>query len=343
MNAYRKTLVDNIYKDSAYLAYLRMVGAIDRQNGGERIQIPLMYGVNDTIKTHGNYSVIDVKPQEGLTSAFYEWAEVAGSISISRLEERKNAGEGKLIGLLKSKIKQAEMQMTEKLNGDLVLGTISGSTFVPDTADDGAYGLLPLGYFLRQENATDPTTHSVGNISSSSYDWWRHNTASLGAGADGDTFNLNVSTYKGLVVALRRMYNWCSRGTGGAPDLVVADQVTFETYENALDEKVRYMNTKMADMGFDNIKIRGATILWDEKVPNVHDGSATMTTGTDWFLNTKFYNLIIDSETDIITTPFIEPENQTAKTAKILFMGNATCSNLRKQGCCFEISQSIVA
>ena len=65
--------------------------------------------------------------------------------------------------------------------------------------------------------------------------------------------------------------------------------------------------------------------------------------GSAFFLNTDFYGLMIDSETDIITTPFVEPENQTAKTAKILFMGQAWCSNLRKLGVVGGISQSIVS
>ena len=39
--AYRKTLVDNIFKDSAFLAALRMNNAIVKQNGGERIAVPL--------------------------------------------------------------------------------------------------------------------------------------------------------------------------------------------------------------------------------------------------------------------------------------------------------------
>src|SRR5574343_1334847 len=86
--AYRKDLVDNIFKDSAFLSYLRMKNAVKKQNGGERAAIPLMYGTNSTVKTHGGYSVIDTTPQDGLTTAFYEWAEIAGSISISRKEER---------------------------------------------------------------------------------------------------------------------------------------------------------------------------------------------------------------------------------------------------------------
>lgn len=346
MAAYRKTLVDNIFKDSAFLAYLRMSDAIRRQDGGERIAVPLMYGTNETVKTHGGYSVLDTTPQDGMTTAFYEWAEIAGTVSISRKEERQNSGEGRILNLLEAKLRQAEMSIREKLNGDLLAGTVSSATFVQDTAEDGSYGLTPLGYFLRKEKATDPTTNSVGNISSSSYSWWRHRTAVLGANAgsvSNEDFAINVSSYAGLKVALRRMYNYCSRGSGGAPDLVVCDQVTHETYENALDTSVRYMNTKMADMGFDTIKLRGATMIWDEVVPDIYTGTAAITLGTAFFLNTNFYELFIDSQTDIVTTPFVEPENQTAKTAKILFMGNTGISNLRKHGVCMDISQSITS
>ncbi|NIS17887.1 MAG: phage major capsid protein, partial [candidate division Zixibacteria bacterium] len=61
--------------------------------------MPLMYGDNSTVKTHGGYSTLDTTPQDGMTTAFYEWAEVAGTISISRKEQRQNSGEGKLINL----------------------------------------------------------------------------------------------------------------------------------------------------------------------------------------------------------------------------------------------------
>jgi hypothetical protein len=343
--AYRKELVDNIFKDSAFLSYLRMKGAVKKQNGGERASIPLMYGTNKTVSTHGGYSVIDTTPQEGFTTAFYEWAEVAGSISISRKEERQNSGEGRLIDLLASKVKQAEMSMREKLNSDLILGTVSSSTFVPDSAQDGSKGLLPLGFFLRKLNATDPTAPTtVGNISSASYDWWRHKTGWVNnQNVTGNSFYASVTTYAGLKAYLRRMYNYCSRGSGGAPNLVLFDQVSFETYENALDASMRYTDTKMADMGFDTIKLRGATCIWDEVVPDIYTGTAAITVGSAFFLNTDFYGLMIDSETDIITTPFVEPENQTAKTAKVLFMGQAWCSNLRKLGVLGGISQSIVS
>jgi hypothetical protein len=337
---------DNIFKDSAFLTFLKNNGAWEEKNGGERIRVGLMYDTNSTIKTHSGYEVIDTTPQEGITSAFYEWAEIAGSISISRKEERQNSGEGQIVELLGEKIKQAEMTMTEKLNTQLVQGTVSSATFVPSQSTAGINGLLPLGYFLRKNNQLNPTTGgNVGNISAVTESWWRHKTAVLDSGSadTGNDFAAAVTTYAGLQANLYRMYNTCGRGSGGSPNLVLMDQHTFEEYNNALDTKTRYVDTKMADMGFDNVKLRGATCLWDEVVPDIDNGTTAITAGTAFFLNTNFYKVYYDKETNIVVTPFVEPENQTAKTAKILFMGQACVSNLRKLGVVYAVSQSIVS
>lgn len=344
LNAYVAggTMFDNIFKDSAFLTYLRQSDAVKKQNGGERIALPLMYGDNNTVKSYAGEETLDTTLQNGFTTAFYEWKELGGTIGITRKEERQNSGEGRLINLLQQKIKQAEMTMREELNRQLLRGTVSSATFVP--GNDGK-DLYPLGYFFRKANATNPTTGgNVGNISAAE-SWWRHNTAVLDSGTidTGNAFAMAVTTYAGMEAALKRMYNFCSRGSGGSPDLVVADQVTFETYESSLNTKVRYQNTKMADSGFDTIKLRGATMIWDEVVPDIDNGTAAITAGTAFFINTKFYHLVIDSQTDIVTTPFVEPENQTVKTAKILFMGNAAVSNMRKHGVCYATSQTIAA
>jgi hypothetical protein len=290
--------------------------------------------------------VIDTTPQDGMTTAFYEWAEIAGSISISRREERQNVGEGRLLNLLEQKIKQAEMTIREYVNKSIVLGDVSSSTFVPFQSTGGTNGLNPLGYFFRKVPSTDPTRGgNVGNISGSTYSWWRHVCSDLTTSSipTGGTFGLAVTTWKGLQVALKRTYNYCSRGSGGAPDLVLFDQGSYEAYESGLDDKIRYQNTKMADMGFDNCKLRGATCVWDEQTPDVYTGTAAITKGTAFFLNTEFYKLIIDKETDFTTTPFVEPENQTVKTAKVLFMGQVGVSNMRKHGVAWGILQTMVA
>jgi hypothetical protein len=341
LNAYRPTLVDNIFKSNSFLAALKQYGGIDYQGGGERVQIPLMYETNNTFQSYKGYAQLKVLPQDGITSAFYEWSEIGGTISISRREERQNSGEAALLKLLESKIMQAEMSIKQLVNTQLIQGTVSSTTFVPGTND-----LNPLGYFLRYAPNTDPVSGgNVGNIAAATYDWWRPNCANFATTvATGHKFGLAVTTYAGLKVALYRLYNYTSRGAdGSAANLILTNQETFETYENALDTQKQYMDESLATMGFTNIKLKGATMIWDELVPDLYTGTTALTVGTAFFLNTKFYKLIIDKETDFVTTPFIEPENQTAKTAKVLFMGQSTVSNPRKLGMACRISLSIAS
>ena len=300
--------------------------------------------MNGTVKSYSGYDTLDTTPQDGMTTAFFPWCEVAGTISISRLEERKNSGESAILKLLEKKILQAEMSLKAAINSQLVLGTVSGTTFIPGNS---AKDLFPLGYFLRKANATDPTTGgNVGNISGATYSWWRHKTGTF-ASASADTGNslaVAVTTYKGMKAALHRLYNFCSRGADGTgPNIFLGDQIAYETYVNAVQDQRYYTDDKLAQIGFDNIKVRAATFIWDELVPDISTGTAAITLGSVFALNTKFYKLVIDSQTDFVTTPFIEPENQTAKTAKILFMGNATVSNMRKLGVAYGIAQTIVS
>lgn len=347
LEAYRPKMVDNIYKSNAFLAALKKYGGIDYVDGGERIREILMYEENDTVKSYRGYEQLTVKPQDGITAAFYEWGELAGTISISRREERQNSGEAAILKLLEQKIQQAEMSLKSKVNNQLVAGAISSATFVPG---NDAKDLYPLGYFLRKAVATDPTAGgNVGNISASTYSWWRPNSAVLDSGTKdtGNKFAVAVTTYTGLRVALYRMYNFCSRGADNSgPNICLSDQVTFETYENGLDQQKRYGDEELVSMGFDNVKLKGATMIWDELVPDIDQGLAagdTSFTGTAFFLNTKFYKLVIDKQTDFVTTPFIEPENQTAKTAKVLMMGQPVVNNARKLGVCYAINQSITS
>jgi len=241
---------------------------------------------------------------------------------------------------------QAEMSMKSQVNTQLVQGTVDTNTFVPG---NGAKDLLPLGYFLPKTIGTDPVAGgSVGNINRATYSWWRPYIADLSTDTLGvNTFAIDTTTYTGLRVALYRMWNYCSRGADGSgPNICLSDQVTFETYENSLDQLKRYGNDDLGKMGFDTLKLKGATLIWDELVPDLEAGTAAIGSsgkGTAFFINTRFYKLMIDSETDFITTPFIEPENQTAKTAKVLFMGQATADNMRKHGACMGISQTITS
>jgi len=301
-----------------------------------------MYENNKTVKSYSKYETLDTTPADGMTTAFFPWKEVAGTISIARLEERQNSGEARILNLLEKKTMQAEMSMKEAINTQIIQGTVSSGTFVNG---NDAKDLFPLAYFMRKLKATDPTTSNVGDIAGATYSWWRHRVGDMyNQSTTNADFSVQVSTRAGLKQYLYKLWNFCSRGgDGSGPNLILCDQGTYETYELALDANLRYTDQGMADLGFDNVKLKGATMIWDELVPDVGSGTTAITYGTAFMLNTKFFKLVIDSETDFVTTPFVEPENQTAKTAKILFMGNTTCSNLRKQGVAIYLYQSITS
>lgn len=349
----RPQIIDNIFSHSAFLS--AMYGAFGKKkrqskgirlvNGGERIRCPLMYGKNTTVGSYSGYDTLDVTPQDGITTAFYEWKQFAGSIAISRREERQNAGEGKIRDLLQSKVMQTEMSMREDINYQLLGKTVasgvwsSGAGIAGQTANAD---YLPLGAFVpRAYNQSA----SIGNINGSTYAWWRPYIIDDGSYGNETVAVTNWATLK---FGARRLYNKLSIRAGGPPDIGILDESTYESYESALDEKVRYVNNTdgPATVGFDSIRFKAQDLVWDEFVPDMFSG-ATYETGLSYgnwmMINTDFMEMVVDSATNFITTPFVRPENQDAKVAQILQMGALTCTNRSKQGCLHKIALNMTS
>jgi hypothetical protein len=88
----------------------------------------------------------------------------------------------------------------------------------------------------------------------------------------------------------------------------------------------------VADIPFDNVAFYGKPVTWDEFVPDAGDGTVTQTKGSWYMLNTKFWGVRVDKETNFAPTPFIKPENQDAKTAHILWLGALGCQQPPQAG-----------
>lgn len=54
--------------------------------------------------------------------------------------------------------------------------------------------------------------------------------------------------------------------------------------------------------------------------------------GALYMLNSRYLKFTVDKETEFVSTDFIRPENQDAKTSQILLMANMTQSNSARQG-----------
>lgn len=360
MEYVRPGLVDQIFTNAPFLAAL--YGAFGKKkkakkgirmvNGGERIRVPIMYGKNTTVGSYSGYDQLDVTPQDGITTAFYEWKQISGSVAISRKEERQNAGESRIRDLLESKVMQLELSMRDDVNNQVIGKTVSsgvwsaGAGIMNQTANAD---LDPLLHFIPK----DPTASvSVGNINRSTYSWWRprilDGSAAHGSKDAGAERGFLCDDWSTLKSAGRHLYNLCSRGGGGFPDLGLMDQMCYESYEASLDDKVRYTSTTgPATLGFDTVRFKGQDLVWDEMMPDVDGGYAydnsSWATSTWVMLNTQYIELVIDTQTDFVTTPFVRPENQDAKVSQVLFMGNLCCSNPRKQGMIYGITAGIYA
>lgn len=345
LRAMQPRLHDNITRGNKFLAWLDSKGRMRKQDGGERVQVALMHQQNSTADIYQGYGILNTAPQDGITSAFYDWAQLSTSITISRKEERQNSGKSKALDLLKAKTQQAEVSIRELLNNCIVSGRITASSasgrFLAriGTIDTSASGPLPIPAII-DTNASRSV--AIGNINGNTYSFWRNK-------ADSST----ATTFAGYKQELNNHYNDCSQGTGGTPDLFLSDQVAWEQYWNSLQNQERFVvdDKKTLDVlgGSDAMKFRGATWIWDEVVPDtetnatVVDAIGTMTVSTVFMMNTSTMEFITDSETDFITTPMVRPENQDARTGQILWMGALGCNNRRKNGVLYGISRSIVS
>lgn len=330
---YRNTFYDNIFNAIPIFVMLR--NRKRTEEGGERIVIPLAYSQNSTFKSMSGYETVDTTPQDNLTSAFSQWKEMAGSISISQREENQNRGKYQVINLLTAKTKIAEMSAAEEL--------ALQSTGVIATTDPSK-DLTPLGHLIQK----DPSgTSTVENIAQGTYSWWRN-----------QQYNSAASAWATFLTEMESLYNSCSKGGGkgqrSAPNWILCNKGYYELYLAAARDKsriIKYDDT-IANMGFGGAKFHNAVLTWDEYLPDF-DGTTNMTKDTldsytfsyynALFLNTEFLEYVVISGSDLDVGPFIQPENQKARTAIIYNMANLVTSNRRKQGLHHGVSTSITS
>ena len=308
---YSRKMRDNIFNKFPMLNWLMAGGRVQHEDGGTYIVEHLLYGKNSTVKAYADYEILDTTPQEGITIAQYNWKEYGGTIAISRSEKRKNSGKARLLNLLDAKTKQAELSIRDKITTDM-FANISSS---PAKAIDGL--------FLHASNS--PSTTTVGSVSGVTYTWWRNQTSNVGAFAN----NLESS--------LRTLFNACSAGGADYPDGIVCSQTAYEYYESLGTPGKRFVNEqKSMDLGFPVLMYKGADMFWDAGIAtNVPSTGETMV-----LMNSEAIRFVIDSQSDFVTTDFIEPDNQTAYVAKILMMGNLCTNNRRKLGLAYGITAS---
>jgi len=305
LREYRPKLVDNVTSKIFLFDWLKRKGKMRIASGGEEIIVPLLYAFNDTVKSYSGYDQIDLIPQTGIGNARYEWKQIAGSLTISGKEMRQNSGDAAVINLLKAKTQQLELSYANAFNEQL---------FADGTGNDSK-DIGGLKHIL-----TEDGTGTVGGINSSTYTWWK-NYFDDGAG----------SSYNALLADMRTMYNTISKGVD-FPDIGITSQTIYQAFEGLMVATVNYaiglVDGRTADYGFQNLKFKGMTLSWD----------SDCTADYLYMLNSNYLELVTHADANFAMQDFIKPDNQDAKSALMLWMGNLVCSNRSRQGLLEDIA-----
>lgn len=292
-----KTLSDNVMNHNALLMRINERGNKMPASGRDIIQ-ELEYAENGTVAMYSNYDVIDTTPQDVLTSAVFDWRQLAGTVTISGLEEVQNSGSERVIDLLEARINVLEKSMMNTLASQLY-SAASASTDL-----DG----------LQLAVADDPTTGTYGGINRANYSFWRNQNYDFSV--EGVTASSST-----IQTAMNTLYLDCVRNSD-APDMVVAGNTYFTYYWESLQSIQRIGTDQSADAGFMALKYLGSDVFYDSNC------AATRM----YFLNTDYLKLRYHPDRDF--TPLEERNgfNQDSKVIPLVWAGNLCCSNASLQG-----------
>ena len=164
-----------------------------------------------------------------------------------------------------------------------------------------------------------PTSGTVGGINraTSGNEFWRNWAKTASASLTSET----------IYDAMNEAYLGCSRGTD-RPDLIVASDDMYKIYESSLVPQQRFVNAKLADAGFQNLKFKGADVIYDGGTGGACPAKHM------YFLNTEYLRLRPhkDRNFKMIGDKDRVAVNQDAIYRIIGWAGNLTMSNAKLQG-----------
>ena len=251
-----RQLADNVTNHNALLRKMRERGNVVELSGGRDIVRELEYQANDTVNFYSGYEVLDTSPADVLSSAVYDWKQLAGTVTISGLEEIKNSGPEAIINLLEARISVLEKSLENSL---------STSLYSDGTGSSGKeVGGLQLVI-------ADAGTGTVGGINSSTFTFWQNVQTTATSSAFSST---NVQA------DMNNIYLSLVRGVD-KPDIVTADANAYKAFLASLQTIQRVADADEANAGFVTTRYLGSDVYYDDQVP----------TNKMYFINTSYLRL----------------------------------------------------
>ena len=299
-----KEIKDNVSKNNALLRRIYDKGNVRREDGGLTIVAPLDYAENNTYQRYSGYDVLNIGASDVISSAEYQWRQIAINVVASGLELRTNSGDSRIINLVKARLKNAIRTFKNNFSADI---------YSDGTLANQVNGLQAL--------VADAGTGTVGGIDSSTWTFWRNKVQSAAAPIQGGGAIVpGATTMESLMLPL-----WLSLARGDdQPDLIVMDNNYFTFFEQSQTSIKRYTDETKANAGFVSLKYKGADVIFD--------GGSGIPANHAYFLNTDYLEIVVHKDADMTVMDEMKPYNQDAAVVPVLWMGNLVCSNRSLQG-----------
>jgi hypothetical protein len=289
----RDEVVDNIFRATPLYFWLNSKGRVRRETGGRWIGVQLMYAKNTTVQTLGPGGIVDISPQDPMTTAKYDWRWIAGSVIRLYAEDHMNAGRSQIMNLVQGKLKNLELSLIDKMElmayGD---GTTNGGLDF-----DGLGNLVATTAGL-----------TVGGINSTTQTWW-------------DNYRKTYVAANGIRAEMTTAYNSVSVGNDH-PTLILTTQSIYEMYETTLTNILRTTSNALGDAGFESLAFKGGAVTF----------SPSCTATNVYFLNERYLEMILESDADFAMTDWKPIPNQLDRVAQVVSQADIVTSNRRMQG-----------
>jgi hypothetical protein len=298
---HNKEIKDNLSNRNALLKYIQGRGNIATDvNGGLSIVTPLDYAANSTYQRYSDWDLLNISASDGISSAEYQWRQIAINVVASGRELRINSGDARIINLAKARVKNAIRTYNNNFSSDL---------YSAGSLTNQINGLQAL--------VADAGTGTVGGIVSGDFAFWQNTVV--------DASVLSVTPSATTIESGLMLPAWLAtdRGPDDQVDLIVADNNYYTFFEASQVSLKRYNDTTKGTAGFTSLKYKNADVIYD--------GNSGIPANHMYFLNTNYLQLISHPDADLTVMDEMRPVNQDGAVTQILWMGNLTCSNRKLQ------------
>lgn len=304
-------VADNVSEHNALLRRLKDKGHIKTVSGGYEIQETLEYAENSTYQRYSGYDQLNVGASDVITSAKYDFQQVAIHITASGREINMNSSKEAMISLIKTRKKNAMNTARNNFSTDL---------YSDGTATNQINGLANL--IQTDGNGT------VGGIDASSFAFWQNAFKEM-TGTDIAATPTEANSLS-MRADMNDLYLDLVRGTD-KPDMIVMSHDLFALYEVGMQERQRYTSSDSGDVGFVTTKYKGIDVIFDSDATNFATNAEKA-----YFLNCDYLYLAQHKNAKWTADEEKTPTNQDAVVIPIYWMGNLVCTNRALQGVLFD-------